>query len=293
MKNVLKWIGIILGGLVGLVLVAAAVVIAIGSARVGADLSDAPVEMVDVPGGEAAIAQGQHIAETRYCGECHGEDLAGTDFLNEEGFAVLPAPNLTPAGVGRDYTDEDWVRALRHGVGGDGRPLIIMPSEVYTHFSDDDLGALVAYLKTLEPVENDLPARQIGIPGRALIALGQLPLAPSLIAEENVDRSAAEPGVTAEYGAYVAATAGCALCHGEGLAGGVDPETSAPTPNLTPSGSLGSWSEADFITAMREGLRPNGTMLSSELMPWEYVGQMTDEELGALWAYLESLPSTE
>jgi cytochrome c553 len=292
-KKVLKWIGIILGGLVGLVLVAAAVVIAIGSARVGADLSDAPVEMVDVPDGEAAVARGQHIAETRYCGECHGEDLAGTDFMNEEGFAVLPAPNLTPAGVGGDYTDEDWIRALRHGVGGDGRPLIIMPSEVYTHLGDEDLGALIAYLKTLEPVENDLPARQIGIPARALIALGQFPLAPSLIAQENVERPAPEPGVTVAYGTYIARTAGCALCHGEGLAGGVDPETNAPTPNLTPAGELGSWSEADFITAMREGTRPDGTMMSSELMPWQNVGQMTDEELSALWSYLENLPAAE
>ena len=62
------------------------------------------------------------------------------------------------------------------------------------------------------------------------------------------------------------------------------------TPNLTPGGELGFWSEEDFIATLRTGVTPGGKQLRSE-MPWKYFGQMTDEELKAVWMYLRSLPA--
>jgi hypothetical protein len=68
------------------------------------------------------------------------------------------------------------------------------------------------------------------------------------------------------------------------------PGEEVPSPNLTPGGPLASWREEDFIKTMRNGVTPGGRELSEE-MPWKYLGQMTDEELQAVWLYLQSLPA--
>jgi len=100
-------------------------------------------------------------------------------------------------------------------------------------------------------------------------------------------------GVTAEYGQYLVNIAGCQTCHGAELAGGKDPDPAAPSaPNLTPGGELNVWSEADFIQVLRTGITPTGRQLS-DYMPWKSFGKMSDDELRAIWLYLESLPALE
>ena len=99
------------------------------------------------------------------------------------------------------------------------------------------------------------------------------------------------PGVTAEYGKYLADNAGCPSCHGPGLSGGKIPQAppdTVPAANLTPTG-LGQWTEADFVRTIRTGTRPDGRVLDT-FMPWPYYSQMTDDELGAIWRYLQSVP---
>jgi mono/diheme cytochrome c family protein len=294
--KVLKWIGIVLGGLIVIVAVAFLVLFVIGGAKFDRIYAVAMNPAV-IPEGEEAVASGQHIAITRGCADCHGPNLGGTVFINEPSLAVLPAPNLTPGvgGVGDTYTDEDWVRAIRHGIGAGGRGLLIMPSQYYTHLSDDDLGALIAYLKQLEPVDNDLPPRQIGTMGRILLATNQLPPpAPGLIAP-NMDRTAPPAGETAEYGEYLVLSTGCQDCHGQDLAGAVPPGSDPGTPlspSLTPAGDLAGWTQEGFVEAMRTGVTPEGESLNGEEMPWPAFAQFTDTELGAIWAYLESLPPT-
>jgi mono/diheme cytochrome c family protein len=95
------------------------------------------------------------------------------------------------------------------------------------------------------------------------------------------------------YGEYLAQS--CTACHGADLNGGTargfDGELVVAL-NLTPGGELAGWSEADFIQTMRSGRNPSGRVLN-ELMPWPYLGRMTDEELQALWLYLQSLPAME
>ena len=100
-------------------------------------------------------------------------------------------------------------------------------------------------------------------------------------------------GVTVEYGANLAV--GCIGCHGEKFSGGpiigVPPDWPEAS-NLTPAGPLGSWSEEDFVMLMRTGVKPTGEEVNPQYMPWPAIGQMTDDELSALWLYLESLPPT-
>jgi mono/diheme cytochrome c family protein len=102
-------------------------------------------------------------------------------------------------------------------------------------------------------------------------------------------------GPTLEYGAYLANIAGCTGCHGPGLAGGQIPGAPPDFPqsaNLTPSGEVGNWTEADFINTIRTGVNPDGRQLVSE-MPWMTYRNMTDDELKALWAYIHSVPPKE
>jgi len=295
MVKVLKGIGI---GLVGLLVLGIVLVSIISTIRwnQGYENFDIPVESISIPTDKAAIAYGEHIAITRYCGSCHGEDLAGGHLMNEPVLAVIPAPNLTAGtgGVGLTNTDEDWIRAIRHGVGHDNRGLIGMPARVWYQLSDEDLGALIAYLKNIPPVDNEFPKRKIGPAFRLLLTLGQAPISEASLINHTAPRpSTPEPSVTLEYGEYQ--TLGCTACHGPNLNGGIIRDLNGELVtalNLTPGGELQGWSEADFITALRTGVTPGGHNLS-EAMPWRYVGQMTDEELQAIWLYLQSLPALE
>lgn len=293
MKKALKWIGIVVGSLVGLLLIAAIVLYAIGSHKLNRTYSYS-VEGVTVPADADSIARGEHIVQTRDCTGCHGEDLSGTVMV-EEGPLYVPAPNLTAGagGVGATFTDKDWVMALRHGVGPDGRALAIMPAEVFTHLSDEDLGALIAYLKQIDPVDNELGERRVDLSAVLFVGAGMFPTAPELI-----DHEAAHPGVaagpTAEYGAYLAQSSGCTVCHGANLAGASLPGAAPgdpPSPNLTPAGDPGTWSEADFVTAIRTGVTPEGTGLNPDEMPWRTYANFSDDELAALWAFVHGVPA--
>ncbi len=287
--KIIKWVGYILGGLVVVILIALGVFYFMSEQKLANAYLVTP-DAVTVPTDEASIARGQHIVESMTaCGGCHGEDLSGTAFIDEPGFATLPAPNLTSGegGIGATYTDEDWVRALRHGVAADGRQLIIMPSQHYNYLTDEDLGAVIAYIKSVPPVDQAWPARQIPlIPTRVLVALGVLPFAPDLIAE-NGPRTNPPAGVTVEYGEYLSKIAACRECHGSDLAGGTDPNVPSG-PNITPGSAFSAYTEEHFLTMMRTGVTPGGRTLSEE-MPWMEYGRMTDEELKALFAYLQSL----
>jgi cytochrome c553 len=291
--RLLKWIGIVLLVVVLIVVLAGAVLINMGNNKFNGQVS-VPVESITVPTDEASLARGEHLAHSvSPCVGCHGENLGGGEFINEPSFAVIYAPNLTPGqgGAGATYTDEDWVRAIRHGVAKDGRALFAMPSRLFYHMSDADLGALIAYLKTIPPVDNQVPPRTVStIPVKLLLGAGMLPLQPDMIDHDAPRPAAPEPGVTTEYGQYLTTIAGCMECHGDNLAGAPDPN--APQgPNLTPGGPLAAWTEDDFITAIRTGVRPGGVPMDPIEMPWpEYMG-MTDDELKAIWMFLQSQPA--
>ena len=297
-RKILKWIGIVLGSLVGFLVLAFIVLYIIGSVkwnRSRAHNYDVPIETIVIPTDQAFIARGEHMAAISMCGHCHTEDLSG-NFESVPGLVSLAFPNLTSGagGVGNTNTDEDWVRAIRHGVGHDGRGLLLMPSAVFYYLSDEDLGALIAYLKSLPPVDNEMPQTDLGPVGRLMLPLGQLPpdfVPNATVIDHNAPRPVApEPGVTVEYGAYLAKP--CTLCHGSNLNGqtlNIGPNVYVAL-NLTPGGDVAFWSEEDFMTTLRTGETPGGKQLK-EVMPWKFFGQMTNDELKAVWRYLQSLPA--
>jgi mono/diheme cytochrome c family protein len=282
---------------------AAAVLVTTGSATVYGVSSrklartfDAPPASLQIPQDDAAaLARGEHLVHAiTICGECHAPDLGGQVLVDDAPMGFLPAPNLTSGrgGIGSTYTVDDWVRALRYGITREGKSLMIMPSESFAHLSDDDLGAIIAYLQQVPPVDREFAPRRIGPLGRALLAAGQLELiAEKVERRERYDRPAAEP--TIEYGRYLAGIGGCMACHTPDLSGGiaVGPPEAPLSSNLTTAGLVG-WTEADFVRAMREGVRPDGSQIS-EFMPWRFAASMTDEELHTLWLFLQSLPPVE
>jgi cytochrome c553 len=248
-----------------------------------------------IPADSASVARGEHIARSiGTCTLCHGEDLGGEVYAEMGPLGRVVGPNLTHGrgGVPAEYSDEDWIRSIRYGVRRDSTSMLVMPSEVWVHFSDEDLASLIAYLKTLPPVDRELPRTELGLLGRALVGMGRLEILVAEKTEPFTRVPEVPPGPTVEYGGYLAKTSGCAGCHGYGFSGGrvAGPPDLPPASNLTPSGRIASWTESQFVEAMRTGKRPDGSVIN-EFMPWRILAGMTDEELHAIWLYLQSVPS--
>ena len=241
-----------------ILVVAAIALIALGGFVMGQQVDkrlnvvyEVPVEAIDIPTDQASIERGMHLVDTvLFCKECHGDDLGGRLQFNDPLTGRITANNLTSGagGIGPDISDEEWVLAIRHGVDDNGNPLIEMPSESFYSLSDEDLGAIIAYVKSVPPVDNELPERRLG-PFYQLSILSN----PNLIPAEVIDHfeprpPSPEPGATGAYGKYLATA--CRICHGPALSGG--PGAGAGL-DLRASGDLADWSEEEFITALRTG----------------------------------------
>ena len=246
-----------------------------------------------------ARERGRHLVEARYhCIECHGEDFSGGVMVDAFPIGRFLGPNLTTGrgSIIAGFTPADWDRAVRHGVLRDGRPSI-MPAQDFLRMSDQELSDIIAYIQAQPPVDNEVPAPTLGPLGKVLMATGQLnPPAESIPDHQGAHPLAPPPaGVTAEFGGHLAAT--CVGCHSMNLAGGPivggDPSW-PPARNLTPHETgLAGWTYDQFLAAMRQGTRPDGTPLQVPMtfvMP--YAQSMSDVEMQAIWTYLQSLPPT-
>jgi cytochrome c5 len=296
MKKVLKWIGIVIGSLISLVIVAGVVMVLIGNARLNKTY-DFPPSNLSIPTDEASIAYGKHRVDT-LCQGCHGEDLGGIEkWFNADPLGTIDSANLTAGegGIGQEFTsDEDYVRAIRHGIDPEGKP-IFMPAVVSTaNLSDEDLGAIIAYLKTVPPVDHKTNGHNFKPLAKILLVAGILPTLPVEVISHDIHVTAPERGASVEYGEYLVNTNDCRLCHGSEMAGGPfpDPTVKIITPNITPGGEVGFWKEDEFINTIRTGVTPGGHQLN-EHMPWETYKLFTDDELKAIYMFLQSLPKRE
>ena len=303
MRRFLKWFGIITGGLLGVFIALLVVLFFVGSQKVSRTY-DVELAPVAVPTDAVSIASGKRYVEAvGACQVCHGQDLAGpvaeeckaapcTAFSDDPVFGKVMPTNLTSGrgGIGGVFTDEEYVRAIRHGIGRDNKSLVLMPSEQFNKMSDADLGAMIAYLKTLPPVDNELEESVLGPLGRIIAVFGESLLPAAQIDHNAVRAPSPVVEVSAEYGEYLAEV--CTICHGERLTGSKVPGGDrADAPNITTGGAPGSWTRSQFVDTMRSGMTPRGDLLDPRLMPWNRFNQMTDDELDALWLYLQSLPA--
>lgn len=286
--SIFRWTRRILGGLVTLVVAALAVVYALSERRFRQTF-DVTAHALTVPTDSASVARGAHLAQIRGCVGCHGMSFEGKVEMDEFMIGRLAGPNLTRGRHGPALTDADWERAVRHGVRANGKALFIMPASEHNGMSDEDLGAIAAYARSLEPNPNVPPPSRAGPVIRAMFLAGVVPV----LTAEDIDHAKPHPATvvaeaTPAYGGYLASM--CAGCHGPGMSGGKipgGPPDWKPAANLTPSG-LGHYTEETFMVAMRTGVRPDGSKIDPQ-MPYELFGKMNDTELRAIHSYLRTL----
>lgn len=309
MKKIFKSIGYLLGAIVVLLLGVAAWV---GMTPLPSYQSGSiPVTL---PTDSASLAMGRKIVETE-CVYCHlGADgkLSGRLFSKpDDPFGEIWSRNITKhpeKGLGA-YTDGQLAYLLRTGVARDGSwaPYMMLPN-----LSDNDLGAVIAYLRSdaplVQPSESDPPRPKYSFLAKSLVKFGLF--AP--VFREIKPVSA--PPVTDKpaYGKYLAtAVFSCYRCHSASFETNDDfvPENSpgyfgggnlvadaefniTPSANLTMSKDfgLGNWTEEQFILAVRTGARPDGRMLTPSMPRF---GLLDEEEIGAIWTYLQTVPVLE
>ncbi|MBN1303702.1 MAG: cytochrome c [Anaerolineales bacterium] len=298
MKTAMKWVGILLGAVLGLWVIVVLVLYSIGQARLNKKY-DIVVGLVSVPAEAEALAEGRRIFRYRGCEACHGEQLEGVVYLDNPALGQVITPNLTGGlgGIGLQRSDQDLIRSIKHGVGPDGTPLLFMPSTEFYYLSDEDLGKILAYIRSVPPVNNQPQPSQLSFTGFVVMnvtkAITFLPA--ELVPHDQEAPAPPEPGTTAEYGQYLSIS--CMVCHGPALSGGdipgFPPEWPAP-PNLTSgAGSrLPAWGEDGFIEIIRMG-KKHGRRINPDYMPWTSYRHMTDDELRAVYTYLMSLPPEE
>ena len=282
-----KWGGTLTAALAALLFGAIAAAMAIGFYKVHA--RHAPVPDIKVAGTPEQIKRGQSIAAS-FCGSCHsragtltgGADL-GKDFPIPVGSFV--ASNLTPTGELRHWTDGQIFRAIRNGVDADGHWLVVMSLINASHLSDDDTNALIAYIRSVPAAgqETANPPDEFNPIGLLLLGTGFLPSGKPVVGGA-IEAPAKAP--SAEYGGYILSYQDCRNCHGANLAGGVPGQLTPIGPGLA---MVKDWKLEDFIATLRTGTDPSGHVINSQ-MPWKPIGNMDDDELGAIYQYLIHLP---
>ena len=215
-----------------------------------------------------------------------------------EGMPWLVAPNITPdieTGAGA-WSDDQIARGIREGIGHDGRALFpLMPYALYQKMSDEDLAAIVVYLRTVSPVRNALPQTQVPFPLSRLIQNAPQPIVSPVSAPDMTD--------AVKRGEYLSTLAACIDCHtpkekgqplaGMDFAGGFilnEPGRKVASANITPdSTGISYYTEALFVEMMRTGHVKARRL--SPVMPWTIYRNMTDEDLKSIFAYLRTLPA--
>jgi mono/diheme cytochrome c family protein len=279
------------GLLIGLLLVGGAVFLR-GRSQAHATHAVEPrmgdLRVAAVRADSARLARGNHLASIMGCRHCHGADLGGAVFADDPPLRLV-ATNLTAGagGIGRTYGAADWARAIRHGVGPDGEPLLGMPSVSFHRLSDADTEALVAYLQQIEPVDRRLPPTTVKPLGALLIGVGQIDPAKNVVA--GTDHPEHVPvAATAEHGAYLYGAA-CQHCHGADLRGGPHPDpTGVAVPSLR---DATTWSRAEFERATTQGLSVDGDSLADRWMPWSAFASLSSTEMTALYRYVRTRAS--
>lgn len=278
-----RWLGMILSGLLALVLAVVVILAGVGYYRLNFPLYNYQTTELKIEASPKQIALGGKKAVL--CADCHStnqKDLDGSafNFLEGSPIGVVYAPNLTPGGPLKDWTDAEVVRAIREGVDPQGKTLIIMPSEGLHAMSDSDAQAIVAFLRSLSSNERQTPERELSFMALVLIGANQFPLA----AQEPITGPViAPPAGTVEYGKYITDSYGCRDCHGKFLEGNEE----FGGPKLV--GVISGWTEDQFLAFFETGKDPNGKQSSDE-MPWRgYNIALSDSEQRDLYDYLHSL----
>ena len=282
MKRLLRWIGIAAGSLAGLALIAYALLYVL-SERVLRRTYEIPAVAISIPTDPESIAEGRRLATVRGCvAGCHGKEAEGAVLFDEPMIGRMVAPNLTAAV--RKFSDEELAVVIRNGVRPGGRSTFVMPSEVFAGLTDEDLGRIIAYLKSLPVVSGPGRSLSLGPLGRVGVASGEFKTSAQLIAE-----AIPPPDTTndqAARGRYLARTI-CAQCHGTHLRGDSNPAFVSPDLRV-----VAAYSPEEFVQLLRTGValgdRKLGVMRATAR---DNLSHLTDAEISDLYSYLHAMPT--
>jgi cytochrome c553 len=249
---------------------------------------NAPIPDLNIAGTSQQIQRGQAIAKS-FCDACHSKtgQLTGGAEMGEE----LPIPvgsfvssNLTPAGRLIRWSDGEIFRAIRNSIDADGRWLTIMSYTNAGKLSDDDIAAVIAFIRNQPAAgqQTSNPPDQFNLLGVIMLGAGMLPAGKPVFPGRI---TAPAKGPTVAYGEYILSYQDCRECHGADLTGGVQGQLAPIGPGLT---LISDWSLQEFIATLRTGIDPSGHQLSKQ-MPWRPIGRMDDEELSAVFEYLTQM----
>jgi len=276
---------------------------------------DIPVPEITLPSSPAEIERGRYLAShVAVCMDCHSRrnwsyfsgpitpgtlGKGGEVFDEDTGLpGLIISKNITPHNLG-DWSDGELFRAITGGLQNDGDALFpLMPYDAYRTMDERDVLAIIAYLRTLEPIENDVPDHRLNFPLNLIV--NSIPREAEL---RTVNRE--DP---VEYGEYLSKLAGCTWCHTpinatqqlipeQSLAGGHEFfmgrfVVRAANISPDPDSGIGNWSLEQFIAKFREYQGQAGRTIPlgedgfNTLMPWTMYADMTDEDLGAIYAFL-------
>jgi mono/diheme cytochrome c family protein len=288
-KGFLRWSSVGLASLLALAVASVSALTVAGMIKQHA--RRAPAVDLAVEATPDRIARGKALVDG-FCSACHSKNgvlTGGVDIGEHFPIRVgsFVSSNLTPAGSLQHWSDGEIFRAIRNGVDPDGRWLVIMSYTNAGKLSDEDIRALIAYIRSVPAAgaPTPVPPDRLNLLGLAMLGAGMLPGGKPVISGSI---TAPPKGPTVEFGEYILSYQDCRECHGADLAGGVQGQMAPIGPGL---GMVKDWQRAEFIAAMRTGIDPSGHQMS-ELMPWRTIGRMDDDELAAIYAYLTHLPGS-
>jgi cytochrome c553 len=277
-KRVLKWVGIAFSGLVVLAALAATAVYGLSEREIQRQYADVPLADIAVPHDAESIAKGKRLATIYGCfNSCHGDRMQGMKLYDEPGIARINAPNLTR--IVREYTDAQLERVIRHGVKRDGTSTWIMPSPMFSHMSDEDLGNVIAFLRSSPVLDGPMRDVTLRYLGRVGVVAGQFKPLASTIARGEHHPATADHSDAMTFGRYVVMTT-CTECHGQSLQG--DDFLKAPSLIVT-----AGYSEDTFRHLLKTGIGLGGRKLGlmTEVSETRFAN-FTEEELQAVQMYL-------
>ncbi len=276
-RRVFRTVGIVSAAVVGLIVLAAGYLY-VASERVIHRKYAVPLIEVPVPSDSVAIAEGRRLAAIRGCFGCHGEVLQGKVFMDDSRRGRAVAPNLTQ--IAHEYSTAEMARAIRYGVRANGEGLQIMPSPMYYHLSDSDLGRIIAYLRAAPSVEGAAYEFRPSPRVRWQMVTGEwYPWADDIL-RMGPRMPAPEPADTLAYGEYLARTA-CTECHGDNLEGG-----RGGAPDL---GVVVAYSPDEFDRLMRTGVAVgNRELRMMSAVSRGRFSHFTDAEVRSLYSYLRA-----
>jgi mono/diheme cytochrome c family protein len=277
MGKVLRWAGYAIASLILLVVLAAGAVWLVAGEKLSAHGNGKPEHLAKPSA--AQLAGAPRLLTVLRCTGCHNDGLRGALMFDAPNVAKIYAPNLTQ--VAAKATDEQLARAIRQGIGTDGRSLVIMPSATYARLDDSEVAAVIAAIRGLRRIGEATPPRQVGILGRVGLVIGKFHTAPEEVAD-YARKLPIELGPQYALGRHMAAS-NCAECHGPDLSGG-EAEPGLNAPDLT---IAGAYDPAPFTKLMRTGIPPGGRKLKMmDEVSRDGFSHYTDAEIAAIHSYL-------